>query len=489
MGKDTKLTLENLEKLGVKRLAQLLHEAALAVPTIKRSLATELAATGGTKQAASEIRKRLKALARSKAFVDWQNRGNLRDDLNAQLHLIELHISGQDAAEAADLLWEFMALANSVFERCDDSSGTIIGIFKQAIVMLGEVAVRAKTDPGSLANKVSDCALINNYGQFDGVIPALQTALGSEGLNCLKRAMQEVLAEEKAAIPKSEQKVFGWSSQGPIYQHDIRHSTRKRSAQMALRDIADAEGDADAFAASYEAKTKKVPAIAADIAERLLKAGRQEEALAVLNGADRDEKKSGKHDLMDFIQPDLSWEDIMIKTLEAMAEKNKAQAMRWQCFERYLSARHLREHLKKLEDFEDSEAEGRALKFVENHEIHKLALWFLVKWPALHHAARLVLRHAGKWDGNSYETLTQAAEALSGRHPLAATVLLRAMIDDTLKNARSTRYKHAARHLLECSSLAAKIGDHHGQQTHEAFVQAIKSAHAKKASFWVNVNL
>jgi len=48
--------------------------------------------------------------------------------------------------------------------------------------------------------------------------------------------------------------------------------------EMALKDTADAMGDVDAFIAQYEARTRKVLQIAAEIAARLLAAGRAEES-------------------------------------------------------------------------------------------------------------------------------------------------------------------------------------------------------------------
>ena len=488
MAKNSKLSPENLELLGVKRLAKLLSDAAQRTPVLNQTLLTELASAGGPKQAAASIRKRLKTIARSKTFINWQNRGVLLGDLQTQLQLIKDHVAEQDPTEASGLLWEFTALANGIFERCDDSSGAVIGVFRNAVQALGEVEARAKSAPQSLANRISDALLGNDYGQSDGLVQVLHAALGAAGLTCLKTAMRDVLSEEKPEIPQSERKVLGWSPQGPFYQDDHRHSSRKRSAEMALRDIADAQGDVDAFAASYDAKTRKVPGIAADIAERLLKANRAEEALVALHGAETAGSRSGKNNWLDYFQPDLSWENAMIATLVVLGRRKDAQDMRWQCFERHLSVQHLQDHLKNLQDFEDAGAEERALTFVERHEMKEMALWFLVKWPALHHASRLVLRHAGNWDGNSYETLAHAAETLSGRHPLAATLLLRTMIDFTLQNARSTRYKHAARHLLECVSLAAHVSDCQGQENHETYVQNLKLAHAKKASFWDCVN-
>ena len=49
-------------------------------------------------------------------------------------------------------------------------------------------------------------------------------------------------------------------------------------------------------------------------------------------------------------------------------------------------------------------------------------------------------------DGDHYEYLVPAAEVLSERHPVAATLVLRAMIDFTLTRSRSKRYRHAAGH-------------------------------------------
>jgi hypothetical protein len=58
------------------------------------------------------------------------------------------------------------------------------------------------------------------------------------------------------------------------------------------------------------------------------------------------------------------------------------------------------------------------------------------------------------------------------------------MIEDTLDGAKSTRYKHAARHLLECRSLVAGIQDFGTHETHEAFVSRLRAKHNRKTGFW-----
>lgn len=109
---------------------------------------------------------------------------------------------------------------------------------------------------------------------------------------------------------------------------------------------------------------------------------------------------------------------------------------------------------------------------------------FLVDWPALDRAAQVVLARADELDGDNYTTLSHAAEALDARHPLAATLLRRAMVEETLKGAKSTRYRHAARHLAECQASEPAITDYGSVLTHEGFVAALRQKHGRKYGFW-----
>lgn len=115
------------------------------------------------------------------------------------------------------------------------------------------------------------------------------------------------------------------------------------------------------------------------------------------------------------------------------------------------------------------------------------ALNFLREWPNQACAAQLVLARAPEIDGNLYFLLDPAAQLIEGKHPMAATLLRRAMVEDTLNGAKSTRYKHAARHLLECASLAPGIQDFEGFETHGSFVGRLRARHGRKTGFWSQV--
>lgn len=478
MAAKTAINAKNLEALGTTRLAELLVEISTGNAAAKRRLRLELAAAKSPGDVAKEVRKRLTTVARSRSFVDWQGIRPLAADLDLQRRTIVETVTKTDATEAFDLLWRLMALAPTIFERCDDSSGTIIGVFRQACRDLGEIASSAGLDPRLLADRAYEALLVNDYGQFDELIRVLTPALATTGLEHLKQRMIE-LSNRPIAKPAEKERVkIGWSSSGPIYADEMAERSRVSTVQLALTEIADMQGDVDAFIAQYEEATRKVPKIAAEIARRLLAAGRVEEAWQAISAAEHRRRDGG------WNWPDFEWENARIEVLDALGRADDAQAARWSCFERSLSASHLRAYLKRLPDFDDIEAERKALDHAKRSGNLLQALSFLVSWPALDRAADLVLQRADELHGDHYEILTPAAEALAAKHPLAATVVLRAMIEFSLRNARSSRYRHAARHLLDCSSLAPKIEDFRQFEPHEAYEASLRRQHGKKSSFW-----
>jgi hypothetical protein len=58
------------------------------------------------------------------------------------------------------------------------------------------------------------------------------------------------------------------------------------------------------------------------------------------------------------------------------------------------------------------------------------------------------------------------------------------MIEDTLDGAKSKRYRHVARHLAECQSLASLISDYGQFETHEGFLARLRAGHGRKAGLW-----
>ena len=435
------LNAKNLEALGAAALAELLIEVSGGNAVIQRRLRLALAAAEGVEGVVQEVRKRLTAIDRATTLVDSARRKALVADLEAQLQAIIGPIAAVDPSQACDLLLRFLELSENVLARSSDSTGAVIGVFEQGAEQLGPLAQAAQLEPETLAQHAAELLAENTYEQFDALVPALKEALGDWGLKLLGS-----YCRQRGALDGSTH----------------------------LLQIAVARGDVDGYLAQFDAEDLLWRDIAASVAQHLLTSGRAEQALEILDGATED--AAGFEDGQ--------WHDSRIAVLEALNRQAEAQEMRWQWFGRTLSIPHLRDYLKRLEDFEDVEAEDRALQVAEQHPISLLGLHFLVEWPALARAARHVLAHQAEWEGDAYTIHSATAERLSAAHPLAATLLLRPMVFFALWMGRANRYRYAAEHLRTCEQLAGRIDDWQGHPDHSGYLESLHNIYGAKWGFW-----
>jgi hypothetical protein len=478
MSKKT-LNRANLERLGPERLAALVMDLVQGNAALQRRARMELSAAQGPKEVAADLRKRFASLRRATSFVDWRQQKALVKDLRGLLSMIETTVVPHDPDGAFDLLWSFLLLAPSIHERTDDSNGAVGDVLRDAVDIIAELTPRITIDSITLAERVLDAVADAGYGEFDGIIPATAEALGDDGLEHLKR-----ITHAWQAAPPSEEALELYRGFGlrAAPEESIRRN-KELTASVILVDIADAQGDVDAYMARYSAEQLTYGTIAPDVARRLLDAGRVEEAHDIITRARAAEAdgpfRMFRHDL----------DEVYEACLEQLDRPEDLKAHLWATFEETLSARALRKYLELLPDFEDIEAEEQALAHVESYLHTGAALSFLIEWPARDRAARLVLARAEALDGNAYHRLSDAADALEAAHPLAATVMRRAMVRDTLDGGKSKRYRHAARHLTECEASDAVINDYTPFPTHRQFVETLKEKHGRKYGFWQLVNV
>jgi len=441
------LNAKNLVALGPERLAELVMDLVQGSAPLKREARAALLEASGSEALASEVRKRLATIKRSRSRVSWRKRKAFLRDLTKQLDIITTRIAPSDAIAGHDLLWQFLETSDQVLNRTSDDQGDFAAMYSAACESLGPMAGTAKIDPEKLADRVFSIVTDHHsHRVFDSFIDQMQEALGNKGITALKARLSDALDDPE------------WDGDAVL--------------RIGLMQVADVQGDPDAYAEQYAPPLRKMPRVAAKIAQRLLMADRAGEALMLLDTSDTDEG----------LPPD--WVRARIDALDALDRKEDAQTMRWQAFEASLNPEYLREHLKRLPDFEDVETEDRALDYVVERSSVFKALSFLIEWPALDRAAAFVMARHGIIDGNSYYHLAPAADVLEARHPLAATVLRRVMIEDVLNGGKSSRYKHAARHLLECESADAVIEDYGPVNNHERFVAGLRERHARKYAFW-----
>jgi len=457
MARAKAVTPEALAALGAEALAEMLIAHAATDPTLRKKLGMLLAGTEGPGKLAAEIDKRIKTISRSRSFVDWEKRKPLVQELDHLRVTIATRLARQDAARAIELLWDFIGIADAVMERVGDGIGAVEDVFGAAMADLGRLsAAQPQADRKALARRVLAYCERDGFGATDALIRHMSEALGAGG-----RA--EIRSKTEAALKAAPR------PEGP---QDWRADAKRRHLAFRLALLADLERDTDAFIAAIRAGGLE-STHALEVAERLIAANRPAEALDWLDAPRRRVEDDDGTDA-----------DLRIAALEALGRKDEAQAVRWRHFERFLSAEHLRAYLKRLPDFEDFEAEQKALDVAAAHKQAARGLAFFIEWQALDRADRLVRERLAALDGRLYEVLRPAAEALEEKFPEAASLLYRRLIESVLERGSSKQYPYAARDLLSCARLAPHLPVPGSIESHTAFVARLQKAHGRKYGFW-----
>src|SRR5271168_2238577 len=136
------VTVENLAALGSDRLAGILMALAKDDADIRRRLRLELAGQAG-EDIAAEIAKRLISIRNARSLVDWRKSRDFVKDLDLQRAMIVDRVASSRPDLALDLMWRFMSLADSAFNRVDDSNGTVGDVFRSACNDLATLAREA----------------------------------------------------------------------------------------------------------------------------------------------------------------------------------------------------------------------------------------------------------------------------------------------------------------------------------------------------------
>jgi hypothetical protein len=380
-------------------------------------------------------------LAKSKSYIDWRKVKGVHDELLDQRVAILERVAPHDVGAALSLMWQFTDLAGPLLDRTYDIGGTLVRMFQESLPLFADLATHAKPPPGLLAAQIKDALLANRHSTYNGLIAHLAPALSDDGLLILTEMMQDALKDE---APKGE------------------GARRARICRQALQDIADARGDVDAFIASFSNAQARTHDGAAQIAKRLLRANRAGDARERLEASKSPEGK-----------PTALWQGIYAQTLEALDQKEAAQKFRLTCFHQNLNADLLRAYIKRLPDFDDEEALDAALLYARHFPDFNQALAFLLAWPSLKHAAARIIQDHRALDGNDFAGLNDLIDALGDNHALATTLVRRALVEDTLTNFRTKRYRHAARHIAACGALAPHISDWQGHEDHQTWLRPL----------------
>ncbi len=139
-------------------MAAALIEHAENDPILRKKLRMLLAGTEGPGKLAAELGKRIQTIGRSRSFVDWDKRKPLVQELGHIRTTIGTALAAQNPGVAIERLWDFIGIADRVFERVGDGIGEVEEIFGEALTDLGRlIAADPDRDTTSFAGNI-DCA-------------------------------------------------------------------------------------------------------------------------------------------------------------------------------------------------------------------------------------------------------------------------------------------------------------------------------------------
>lgn len=466
MARKPVLSTDKLKDLGAEKLAQLVLDEAERNAGFRRQVKAALAGKSGPEAIAKLIDRRLSGLARAKSFIEWDKARAFADDLRSLTDTITAELGPTAPALAIDRLLRFIATHEQVFERVDDSSGRVQDVYYQVIAATGDLAPNLPVpEADALPEKIMTALGESTHGYLADVTEAVAPHLPQDSLARWDGDLQDAIAERQTE--EAARISDGWF-----------YSMTSQWAGMR-QILASARGDLDLLIA-LEVKKKPHMQDTLAISAQLLEAGRSAEALEWVRKPGR--RTFGETD--DGLSPERV--SLEARILDATGDRSAAQTLRWRCFEARLSAGILREYLKQQPDFEDIEAEDRAHAFALEKADPEVALQFFLDWPRLDLAAKLITTHPHRWDGGDWHILPKVAGLLEHDHPLAASILYRALLDNILDRARSKAYGHGAKYLGKLGLLASEADPIRpsGMVDHATYLAKLKTAHPRKSGFW-----
>ena len=460
--KKQKSEIENLAALGPERLARMLLNEAGRYEEKGRRI--ELAVTGQESLEAliAGIKKSFGRYTNSRLAGAWKKSFPLSRELEDIRTAIVETILPKLPKAACELLERMVKLHVAVLGNVDDSYGVLGDVFWQAVSDWGAAYARIPDRNAKvLAMMVFQKIMSNDYGMYDSILPAFGEALGETGLAEIEKLTRKELSQIPPLQPDENRRGIdeNWSRRLPLCH--------------TLEEIADLRDDPDGFIEAVTLLGRPM-VYCREIAERLMKRGRIEEALDWLHRYDGPHQ----HDTV----------ALKAKGLTALGREAEARNMLWQDFVQTLSQSSYAGVLELTPQDEIEERQKEAINTARAHRRIHEALSFLMEQSFLPNAASLVINRWKELDGDTYSTLRPAAEKLAADFPLAAVLLRRCLVEAILEKGQSKYYRYAIEDLMQTDILSRMVKDWHNIETQEHYLSRLRDRHGKKSSFWSRYN-
>ena len=399
------------------------------------------------------FKKKLSSLKRSTRFISWRDIHEFSHKL--EMILQDLKSGIEDSVIGLKLISDFYKTDNSVFERCDDSSGHVGSIYRYDAKNLFQEFAMKCDDKSIVANTILDLSLNNDYGVRDTIIEC--------AYNCL---------------PKSEICIMIETLQSHISKDSNEYN--RRSILSLVESLASQIKDAELFEKTRIASWGKLNSAACiDIARVYFEGGKIEIALQWVN-------KIPENDSFRSYDRDKLLEEIYRTQGNS---KNLIKLLRSK-----LRSHHSIDNLDALleiigNDQRDAVIAESGGLILNKNEFSGSDMEFLIETSKIDQSEKYLFDRADKLDGEFYATLLPLAQSMNdNKRYLAASLIYRSLLISILKRAYTKAYPHGVCYLKILDKLAINISDWTEFPSHETFKNQIESAHGRKKSFWSKYN-
>ncbi len=446
MNKKLQEILNNLSKENLIDIVGALHANMNSQKLVEQQIAAF-----DPKELKKILNKQVTALKRGSRFIDYYAAMGLAEEIE-QINDGIAKLLKQNAANLAlELCQKLIAIDEKIYERTDDSSGAISQSYYQTQELLDQAFCDTETPPEQVADYIFDACMNDDYG-IRGYV-----------LHHCKRALKQ-------------------GADKPLEQRVLKELTPESHWYFSIRlVIADARSNVDDYIRIEQEHWQHIGHEMGDqtileIAKRLNNAFRGDEAIAWL------EKINGGHHQYEKIE-------LLIEAYQLEGMNSKAQALLWQRFEKNLSAHDYLRYLKNASAEQRQTAKTKAIEFSKRHDCLSSAINFLYEVQEFDLLDTLVLGNMEQLDGGDYSSLRKISTSLSQYNKnLAATLIRRTLVWDTLNKAQSKYYKYGVSDLKKATDFAEKVSDWKEFDSHAKFLKDLKETHYRKMAFWSQVN-
>ena len=136
MAEEHSACIDALERLGSRRLANLLADLAVCDPITMAAVDLALAEGQGTEQLVATVTEQVGAISRLEGFLSRYEASVLQRKLDLLRDAIRGPLAEADVEAAVEKMWSLLRLAESVFENAADGDDWISGLFETAVADL-----------------------------------------------------------------------------------------------------------------------------------------------------------------------------------------------------------------------------------------------------------------------------------------------------------------------------------------------------------------